>query len=203
MDILKKGRRRQIFVKRSLQLKYLGFILMTIVIIMLPILWGLYYKTTTSIVEMNHPRVLAIITNLNKTLLVDVAIVSIIILAVAVFLSHKVAGPIYRFEKSTGIIGDGDLTFRVHLRKYDELKELENCFNNMVLQLQDKIKKENQLVKDINISLTRMSRTPDIPKYISKELVEITESMKKINSGFRVNSAEDPELFENKIEEAK
>ena len=203
MDILKKGRRRQIFVKRSLQLKYLGFILMTIVTIMLPVLWGLYYKTTNSIVEMNHPRVLSIITNLNKSLLVDVAIVSIIILAVAVFLSHKIAGPIYRFEKSTEIIGDGDLTFRVHLRKYDELKEFESCFNNMVSQLQDKIKKENQLVKDINISLTRMSRTPDIPKYISKELIEIAESMKKINSGFRVNGEETPELFENKTEEAK
>ena len=130
MDIFKKGKRKRIIVKQALQLKYLGFILMTIVTIMLPVLWGLYYKTTNSIVEMNHPRILSIITNLNKTLLVDVGIVAIIILAVAVFLSHKLAGPIYRFEKSTEIIGSGDLTYRVHLRKYDELRELENRFNN-------------------------------------------------------------------------
>lgn len=195
MDILKKGRRKQILVKRTLQLKYLGFILLTIIVIMLPVVMGLYYITTKSIVEMNHPRVFSVITNLNGTLLIDVGIAAIVILGIAFFLSHKIAGPIYRFEKSTEIIGSGDMTFRVHLRQNDELKELENCFNGMVSQLQDKIQKENQLVADINGRLSRACRIPGIPQHISKELVEITESLKKVNSGFRVNGVETPELF--------
>ncbi len=57
-----------------------------------------------------------------------VAITGIIIL---IFLSHRIAGPVYRFEKALGEIGKGDLTYRFKIRRLDDLKELADCINEL------------------------------------------------------------------------
>lgn len=66
----------------------------------------------------------------------------VIILAMAfagIFISHKIAGPIYRFEKHAMAIGKGDLTLKFKLRKGDELKDLGLAFEKMVGSLRNKI----------------------------------------------------------------
>ncbi len=38
-------------------------------------------------------------------------------------MSHRVSGPVYRFERSAEAISNGDLTVRVRIREKDEMKE--------------------------------------------------------------------------------
>jgi signal transduction histidine kinase len=62
---------------------------------------------------------------------------SLIYLAVAavfsIVLSHKVAGPIYRFETSIReMLESGDLSRRISLRKGDELQSLADLLNRLL-----------------------------------------------------------------------
>lgn len=63
--------------------------------------------------------------------LVIVGITGIIGIIVLIFLSHRIAGPMYRFEKALGEISKGDLTHRVKLRQVDEFKELADRINEL------------------------------------------------------------------------
>jgi len=48
---------------------------------------------------------------------------------ILVLLSHRIAGPLFRFEKSLNEISSGDLSVRVSLRKTDQLKEMQGALN--------------------------------------------------------------------------
>ena len=56
------------------------------------------------------------------------------------FISHKIAGPLYRFEKDVRILAkDGDLTKIFKLRKRDEMQELAEALNIMVSGFRGKL----------------------------------------------------------------
>jgi methyl-accepting chemotaxis protein len=52
-------------------------------------------------------------------------------LVLFVLLSHRIAGPLYRFEKIIKQIELGDLTTRMDLRRTDQLTELKEALNTM------------------------------------------------------------------------
>ena len=63
----------------------------------------------------------------------DVALLmGITAFAVFIYLTHRLAGPLYRFERSLEEVARGDLSYRIHTRKDDELKELEKGLNSLV-----------------------------------------------------------------------
>jgi nitrogen fixation/metabolism regulation signal transduction histidine kinase len=72
----------------------------------------------------------------------------IVVIASAV-ISHKIAGPVYKFEKTCEKISEGDLTQRVFLRKGDSLIELQSAFNNMIEKLHSVIKINEDLKKEL------------------------------------------------------
>lgn len=63
---------------------------------------------------------------------------------VTLFLSHFVAGPLYRIEKTFEAMQGGDLSMYVRLRKNDELQDSVNLLNQALAALRNKIKKERE-----------------------------------------------------------
>ena len=64
-------------------------------------------------------------------------IVVIVILGVlSIFVSHKIAGPVYRLKRSLEQITAGDLALRVHLRKGDDLQDLADQLNLLTAEMQ-------------------------------------------------------------------
>ena len=55
-------------------------------------------------------------------------LVMVQIVLLTVFFSHKVAGPVYRFEKVCHNMIAGDYTDQIHLRKGDEMQNLVASF---------------------------------------------------------------------------
>ncbi len=68
-----------------------------------------------------------------------ILILGVAISIVSVFLSHRIAGPLYRLEKSVEDISKGNLSFRINLRRKDEVKELANLINGMIDTLSGRI----------------------------------------------------------------
>ncbi len=54
---------------------------------------------------------------------------------VVLYISHKIAGPLYRFETLCREVGQGNLDTVTHLRADDQLQELAEAFSFMVRKL--------------------------------------------------------------------
>jgi methyl-accepting chemotaxis protein len=71
--------------------------------------------------------------------LIVMGVVGIIGIIGLVFISHRIAGPLYRFEKSLTAIGEGDLTYRFNLRRQDQLSDLANTLNSFTSEFENKV----------------------------------------------------------------
>jgi len=84
----------------------------------------------------------------NSRLLPKMLLLVVIIAVGSIFLSHKIAGPVFRFEKSIKAMQGGDLTLSFNLRKDDELKDLAGDLNGMALLLRNKIIKIRSIIDE-------------------------------------------------------
>ncbi|MCB4756848.1 MAG: methyl-accepting chemotaxis protein [Elusimicrobia bacterium] len=62
----------------------------------------------------------------------------------ALFYSHFIAGPVYRFEKTFEDMSAGNISMYVKLRKYDEFQDTAVVFNQALAGLRSKVKKERE-----------------------------------------------------------
>ena len=65
-----------------------------------------------------------------------------------VFLSHKIAGPLYRFETILYQMALGDFSIRCRLRKFDEAKSVSQAFNRTLDSLDYKISQLKRTAKE-------------------------------------------------------
>jgi len=82
--------------------------------------------------------------NLGVKLLLLLALVA----AGSLFISHKVAGPLYRFEHVLQQIREGDLTVRCHLRKFDEARSVAHSFNLTLESLNERVSRLEKIVRE-------------------------------------------------------
>ncbi len=61
---------------------------------------------------------------------------------IGIYITHKIAGPIYKMKTLLRQVGDGRLNFRGGLRKGDELQHFFEAFQQMVDSLKDRQAKE-------------------------------------------------------------
>jgi len=78
--------------------------------------------------------------SVNRALLPKVLILVVVIFIGGIFVSHRIAGPIYHFEKSAQAIRDGNLSVDFNVRKSDELKDAALSLEEMVESLRKDIK---------------------------------------------------------------
>ena len=64
-----------------------------------------------------------------------------------IFLSHKIAGPLYHFNKVFKELKEKNLRSRVHLRKLDEAKKLAETFNQTIEELDCSLSKIKKIIK--------------------------------------------------------
>ena len=136
-------KRRQYFIKKQYQTRFiLKFCLIlvfgAIVSSSLLILFSQdtltsSYSNSRLMVENTARAILpaVVLTNLITLVLISVAAIGVVLL-----ISHKIAGPLFRFEKELNAIGEGDLTIRVALRKKDQLVGMAESLNAMTAKLQ-------------------------------------------------------------------
>jgi methyl-accepting chemotaxis protein len=76
------------------------------------------------------------------------------VVILSMFLTHRFAGPIFRFEKSIEEMTKGNLNFRVYLRAKDEGKELAEKINILIDMLSSNIKEMRRLSEEVSNKLT-------------------------------------------------
>jgi len=124
--------RKTILIKKHLQYRYMALIftsvLLAFIVVGLDMLW------TVSKVVNEHPMMQPLLEEFSAMMPlfgIKIVMYMVMVLIVSAVVSHRMAGPVFKFEKSCATVAEGDLGHRVYLRKGDQLMELQDQFNNM------------------------------------------------------------------------
>lgn len=135
-------KRVRILINKRFQLKFAFFVcswvfaLSMIYPIIIYNLFEYFLKLTNS----PHPT-LAIdsIRGVEKQVLLLLGFLQLLFLSItfilSIFLSHRIAGPLYRLRKSLEEVARGNFDQRITFRKADHFMELQDAFNDMIQHL--------------------------------------------------------------------
>lgn len=84
----------------------------------------------------------------NRNLIGKLLLLFVLIAWGTIFLSHKIAGPLYRFETLLHQIAEGELAIRCQLRKFDEAKSVAQAFNKALESLDLKISRLKKIIRE-------------------------------------------------------
>jgi nitrogen fixation/metabolism regulation signal transduction histidine kinase len=167
--------RKTVIIKRGLQYRYMLFIsavsFIAFMLVIMDMIWTLHK------VSQNHPMIIEVLDEVFSSIplmFFKIALYLIVVVILAVVISHKIAGPIYKFEKICELISKGDMTQRVYLRKGDALVELQNSFNTMMKNINSIMKINEDFRKKLK---EKNIETSEIEK-IEKEIKEIMPDYK-------------------------
>jgi len=141
-----RTRRRRYFIKPSFQIRYIGIILITVFLVALICTSTTFYSSVSLLGEkLGHvyPQGRLVVTLREVNFIIAFRILCLVplIALMGILLSHKIAGPAYRIEKTLREIGKGNFDIRIRLRKYDELQGIAEAINDMTSNLRGIVKK--------------------------------------------------------------
>jgi methyl-accepting chemotaxis protein len=83
-------------------------------------------------------------------------IVTIIIAAMSLFFSHKIAGPLFRISRDLETIAAGDLTVETRLRAKDQIAELARIVNGLTQRLKRRVKETGDAHASVEAATARL-----------------------------------------------
>ncbi|WP_424243934.1 nitrogen fixation/metabolism regulation signal transduction histidine kinase [Elusimicrobium posterum] len=136
--------RRTLFIKKEMQLHYMFLIVFSVVMgiaIMSFEVISVLHEAFSNFPMLLQPFYDNLVP-ITLTLGLKVFIYVVLVVLVSSILSHKTAGPIYKFEKTCREIAEtGDFSKRVFLRKGDQFIDLQKDFNAMMDRVEAEVKK--------------------------------------------------------------
>ena len=116
----------------------------------------------------------------------------ILVVVVSMFLSHRVAGPLYRFEKSLEEMNRRNFDLEIRLRNKDEGKELARMLNELNTMLSSQLGEIRGLSDGINSHLTeaRGSLAVEAADEGLDKAIELNEKLREILNTFKLKHAE-------------
>jgi nitrogen fixation/metabolism regulation signal transduction histidine kinase len=88
---------------------------------------------------------------------------------ITIFISHKLAGPVYRLEKFAQNLSRGQLQDRIHLRDGDELKDVAASFNSMGDIIQARFAELGKLAREAAVELPPEKRAAFLARLEGEE----------------------------------
>lgn len=71
----------------------------------------------------------------------------------AIYASHRLVGPVYRFDRTLRSLIDGDYSLRIKIRKKDEFKEVEALLNELAESLERKWSRDRAFHRDLRLKV--------------------------------------------------
>jgi methyl-accepting chemotaxis protein len=153
-------KRRNFFIKKDLQGKYMFsfFIFLVAGSVIFTLIFSLLASNTMTIVYDNYKlqigkTPLMLIKEILSAQWIFIVAGGFLFVVLSMFLTHRFAGPIFRFEKSIEEMTKGNLNFRIYLRAKDEGKELAEKINILIDMLSSDIKEMRRLSEEVNNKL--------------------------------------------------
>lgn len=113
------------------------------------------------------------------TNLITLGLITLATIIVTLFVSHKLAGPMFRFEADLKIIGEGDLTKVIRLRKKDQLKDIAETLNRMTGKLHEKVIGIHGNIVRLSEMAVNLESSPELIK-------ELDDLRERIETNFKL-----------------
>ena len=147
MPKIKNNRRKNYFIKKEYQRSFI-FQFVGLIILEAVIMAGLLIFVTKGTLTTTYYGTHLEITSagnffFGRFVLIALAAGAAIAIAgwlIFLYCSHKIAGPLYRFEKTIDEISRGNVSFRVKLREDDQLDDIQPYINNLLENIDHRVK---------------------------------------------------------------
>lgn len=161
-------RRRNYFIKKDLQGKYIFsfFVFVVLGSILFTAIFSFLSSDTLTIVYDNYnvrigQTPLVLLKEILSAHWIFIVTGGLLVVVLSMFLTHRFAGPLYRFEKSVEEMISGNFAFQIWLRNKDEGKELAEKMNQLIMMLSSSLKDLKQMNADMENTLSDTSRILD------------------------------------------
>ncbi|MBI5640010.1 MAG: methyl-accepting chemotaxis protein [Nitrospirae bacterium] len=192
----KTWRRRNYFIKKELQGKYIFsfFIFVIAGSFFFTAIFSLLSANTLTIAYKHSSLQLGktpiiLLTEILRAHWIFIITGGLLVILISVFLTHRFAGPVYRFEKSLEEMNRGNFSLEIRLRNKDEAKELASMINALNVMLSSRIAELRSLSDAAYDHLENASRSAEktAAEEVGKAIV-LQRQMKEILSGFRIKN---------------
>ena len=171
-------RRRNYFIKKKFQTNFLYKFLLLLIVESILIV-GLFIHISANTMTTGYKNSVLIVECTQNFFLIRFAFLTMIIVLgvglagmfVFILLSHRIAGPLFRFEKTLGQLKDGDLSTLVHLRSTDQLPELQESLNSLIESLALRIGGIKRMLNEIDIN--------NVDPHVGQKLKEIKNEINR------------------------
>lgn len=141
-----KFRRRNYFIKKRFQTRFSVYFL-TLIIVEAILIGALFLYVSKGTLTTAYLQEGLRIERTSSYFFVSFILISLIVgvavglsaLAVFIYLSHRMAGPLYRFEKSLNEVAGGDFRHTIKLRKTDQFVVLQEGLNGFIKSMDNKV----------------------------------------------------------------
>ena len=182
---------KNFFIKKDLQGKMILAIFLSVIgsCLIFILLFGLFSADTMTIIYSNNSLQMGQtpIMLLKKAIAANwifIVIGGSVLVILAMIGTHRIAGPLFRFEKALDTMEKGDLSDTIHLRKTDEGKDLAqkiNSFNKMLSVRLGDITRHSTAVNDLLCQL-QANETAKLPP---EEIDSICRAIENNNNKIR------------------
>jgi methyl-accepting chemotaxis protein len=178
--------RKNYFIEKKFQTKYalltvlmlLTYTFLLLVVIFAPYVLTLFFDYPV-VEKADAARVLLI---LDGTIWPWLGAIILFFGVISIFISHKVAGPLFRLKKSVNQVSEGDLSVVIKLRKWDDLKDLAEHTNSLIEELRtfvNTLKNDYNLLSDYIQELEHKIETKALTEESGREIINKVQASRK------------------------
>ncbi len=179
--------RRKFLIKKGFQLRYIGVIFALVLLASIVSGYTVFITGWTLLGEKlasvyPQGRLIQVFRTANLALVRNLLFVSPLIFMLGLLFSHKIAGPLYRIEKSIYEISKGNLALKIKLREGDEFGGLADIINNMTENLNKSMalskKSVAKIQKDLDEIKKAISAQPCDPRSAESSIANLQQQVK-------------------------
>jgi len=125
--------RKQYLIKKGFQLRFMIIIIAAMLLIALVTSWSIYSAVMQTLMNQFHGENLALIKHaITYKLFIRSLLLIFAIAVLSIFISHRMAGPVYKFENTLKALVRGEKVREIGLRKRDEFYDLATAINSLI-----------------------------------------------------------------------
>ncbi|MCX7087207.1 MAG: hypothetical protein NTV00_04035 [Methylococcales bacterium] len=180
-------KRRNIFIKKTFQARFIIGVFLLIFLFSLCSALLIYWITGGDLQAQSqtaHVNIINAWQRLGVSIFIGNFVAFIIAGALAVFVvlyaSHKIAGPLYRFEVLCEQVGNGQLDTITTLREKDQLQELSQAFTAMVGKLRDQRAAQQANIAKLSTHIEQLRADKSLSQDQLNVLTELALTVKQL-----------------------
>lgn len=179
--------RRTVFIDKAFQARFIAGVLVLILLSAFCSALLIYWLAGGELQAQSqtaHLNIMSALEHLGVSIFIANLVALLVAGCLAVFVmlysSHKIAGPLYRFEKLCEQVGDGQLDTITSLREGDQLQGMGKAFAGMVSKLRERKGQRTVLAAQLASQLGQLQKDPAIAANYSGQLEQMQEALKQL-----------------------